>query len=246
MKIISNQELEMIKQFESNCNEMINGKFILADIKIAKILKSIAKSKELYGFLAECLLNFDFAKEFEKAKGKDYTSNYFKMPEESYKKVALVFCLLLEIDNKKMDFYDFVNKYFKSKKEDDEYGLFTRTMLIPFRDEILKNFNLFDAPTEVEETQVEEKHSTVDLKSEIVKHLQSMLNITQISPKINAKDKEKLNIVLQGFIEAVKLKNKKVLFALEIALADCVSKVKAIKSMYNELLDKLIKFYKQI
>jgi hypothetical protein len=243
---ISNQELELIRHFENNCNEMINGKFILADIKIAKILKSIAVSKAIYSYLAECLLNFDFVKEFDKAKGIEFSSAYFRMPEEDYKKVALVFCLLVEIDNKKLDFYDFVNKYFKTNNEGDEYALFTRTMLIPFRDGIMKNFNLFDAPSEVEEEIKAECQNIVDVKIEVIKHLQSMLNITQISPKINSKDKEQLKIVLTGLIEAVQLKNKKILFALEIALANAVSKVKHIKDMYNELIDKLIELYKEI
>ncbi|MGN1227915.1 MAG: hypothetical protein ACI4TX_04655 [Christensenellales bacterium] len=244
--MITNEEKEKILQFEANCNEMINGKFILADIKIAKILKSIANSKELYAYLAECLLNFDFAKEFEKAKGVDFTKNYFKMPEEAYKKVALVFCLLIEIDNKNIDFYDFVVKYFKTEKDGDEYGLFTRTMLIPFRDEILKHFNLYDYPTIIDELPTSEndvQSNGKDIKNELINHLQSMINVIQISPKINDEKKERLNIILNAFIEGVKINNKKILFALEIALADNVYKVKQLNAMYKDLLDMLIRFY---
>lgn len=247
MKKISNEELVKIKQFEDNCNEMINGKFILSDIKIAKILKSIANSKELYGYIAECLLNFDFQKEFEKAKGVDFTKNYFKMPNEGYKKVALVFCLLVEADDKRIDFYDFVVKYFKNDKNGDEYGHFTREVMIPFRDETLKNFGLYDAPTiAIEEEQIENNEQNIEIKVQLIRHIQAMINVVKISPKIADDKKEKLTVILDACVDAVRINNKKILYALEISLNDYATKIKLIKQMYEDLLNMFVKFYKEI
>lgn len=247
MKKISNEELEKIKQFENNCNEMINGKFILSDIKIAKILKSIANSKELYGYIAECLLNFDFGKEFEKARGSNFTKNYFKMPTESYRQVALVFCLLVEADNKRIDFYDFVTKYFKSDKDGDEYGHFTREVMIPFRDETLKNFGLFDSPAiALDEEQLAEEVPPTNAKLQLIKHIQSMCNVVKISPKVADDKKDKLIIILSAYLDAVKINNKKIIDALQISLEDYAGKIKAIKNLYDDLLSLTIKFYNQI
>lgn len=247
MKKISDEEIEKIKQFEENCNEMINGKFILSDIKIAKILKNIANSKELYGYIAECLLNFDFAKEFAKAKGVDFTKNYFKMPNVAYKQVALVFCLLVEADSRRIDFYDFVMGYFKNDKDGDEYCHFTREVMIPFRDEILKNFGLHDAPTvAIEEEQENEGGKAETIKIELIKHIQSMINVVKISPKITDDKKEKLAVILDACLDAVRINNKKILYALEISLNDYASKIKPIKQMYDNLLNLFVKFYKEV
>lgn len=246
MRDLSEEELEKIKQFELCCDDMINGKIILSDIKIAKILKAIAGSKELMAYFAECLLNFDFNKEFEKAKGIDFTHNYFKMPEEVYKKVALVFCILVEVDNKNIDFYDFVNKYFKVDKENDSYGEFCKQLLTPFKEEVLRNFGLIEEVEDVvNDEEIEEEMEDSSVKDDLIKHLQSMINIVQISPKIKDDKKEKIVLLLNGVIEAVKIKNKKILFGLEVALSDNLSKVKPIADMYHELLDLLIEFYSE-
>jgi hypothetical protein len=44
-----------IKNFFDACNEMIQGRFILSDIKISKILKAIANSEVLYDLFAQVL-----------------------------------------------------------------------------------------------------------------------------------------------------------------------------------------------
>lgn len=246
---ITDEELKKIEEFAENCDEMINCKFILADSKIAKILKSIANSKELYGYMAECLLNFDFTKEFGKSKVVGFSSNSFKMPDEDYKKVALVFCFLVEVDSKNISLYDFVTKFFADENV-DEYENFTKNFLLPFKIEILKHFGLYEEPVVedgVEETEADDENleddEEVDTTEDVVKHLQSMLNILQISPKIKDIHKEKLSVILKGFIEAVKLNNKTLMYAMEVALTDNIKKAKPLIPMYNELLNLLIILY---
>ena len=53
-------EVEKIKSFFIACDEMIEGRFILSDIKISKILKAIASSEVLYNTFAQVLNNFKF------------------------------------------------------------------------------------------------------------------------------------------------------------------------------------------
>ena len=52
-----------IKNFFDACNEMIQGRFILSDIKISKILKAIANSEVLYNLFAKVLTDFKFKEE---------------------------------------------------------------------------------------------------------------------------------------------------------------------------------------
>ena len=50
-----------LDNFLNACDEFIQGKFILADIKISKILRAISTSKEVYNLMAESLINYNFS-----------------------------------------------------------------------------------------------------------------------------------------------------------------------------------------
>ena len=68
---VSNEELSKIAQFISSVDDMINGKFILADVKITRVLNMIAGSDELYRYISECMIGFDFSREYHRAEAKN-------------------------------------------------------------------------------------------------------------------------------------------------------------------------------
>ena len=142
---VSNEELSKISQFIAGCNDMINGKFILADIKISKILNMIAQSSELYNFVKDCIFDFDFSKEFHRAEVKNRLNNgSFATPSAPNTLVAFVFCLLVECDAKRIDFYNFINENFPASSKTESYQLFANNLLVPFRDTISVHFNFED------------------------------------------------------------------------------------------------------
>ena len=142
---VSNEELTKITQFIAGCNDMINGKFILADVKITKVLNIIAESEELYRFITECMNGFDFSKELHRAEMKNsLNGGSFTAPQQPEKLVAFVFCLLVECDAKRIDFYTFINENFISKDRSDVYSKFANTLLLPFRDIISNHFGFSD------------------------------------------------------------------------------------------------------
>ena len=74
-------EQQKLKEFFAACDEMIGGRFILSDVKVAKILKAIASSKTLYDMFANCLLNFNYNREFKNAKtSSKINGGYFVLP----------------------------------------------------------------------------------------------------------------------------------------------------------------------
>lgn len=138
---VSNEELSKITQFTAGCNDMINGKFLLADIKIMKLLNMIADSDELYSYIKECMTDFDFSRELHRAEVKNRLNNgEFLVPTEPNSLVAFVFCLLVECDAKRMDFYNFISENFASENKSDSYKLFSQKILVPFRDAIASHF----------------------------------------------------------------------------------------------------------
>ena len=164
MDNLTQERLEDVKIFVDSCNEFINGKFILADMKIAKILKAIAASEDIYNLLAECMINFDFEYELKKCCVKNSTENgSFALPTETYKLIPVVFCLLVQIDSKRIDFDYFLKTQFPyAKGQNEEYERFSMQVVAPFRNAIA---GLFDVSTEVrkEETPKQEP-SIIDLK----------------------------------------------------------------------------------
>lgn len=147
---IANDEKNLIMNVILSCNELIDGKFILADSKISKILNDITESKEVYNLLSECMANFNFEREFIRAKIKLPTKpGYFKMPDEKYKILPMVFCILVDITKKKIDFQTFLRDYFTVEDgKISEYENFANEVIKPFRNAIS---DMFELPLVIEE-----------------------------------------------------------------------------------------------
>lgn len=162
-----------LRNFFVACDEFTNGRFILADIKIAKILRAIADCTEIYNLLEECMINFDFDRELGKCsvKGNIGEGVAFRLPSEMHKLIPLVFCLLVELDSKKIDFNYFLKTQFPlANSQNEEYEAFANSVIIPFKNAIA---DLFDVTTDIYQkeedpsamnpTYYEERESTVEL-----------------------------------------------------------------------------------
>ena len=101
----------------------------------------MADSDELYSYIKECMTDFDFSRELHRAEVKNRLNNgEFLVPTEPNSLVAFVFCLLVECDAKRMDFYNFISENFASENKSDSYKLFSQKILVPFRDAIASHF----------------------------------------------------------------------------------------------------------
>lgn len=155
-----------IAKFIKSCNDLINGKYILVDVKITAILKAIAESDDIYNILAECLINFDFEKEFTKASVSSPSDTTFKVPMEIHKIIPLVFCLLVEINRKHVDFDIFLETQFPYAGDQKErYDKFANNVIAPFRDAVA---SLFDMSTDVEEKAEEPPVNVLDKHVSVV------------------------------------------------------------------------------
>lgn len=162
-----------LKKFFAACDEFANGRFILADIKVAKILRAIADCEDIYNLLEECMINFDFDREFAKCKVKGSMGEVaaFRLPSEMHKLIPLVFCLLVEIDSKKIDFNYFLKTQFPlANSQNEEYESFSNSIIIPFKNAIAELFNVTTDIYKQEEnienmnpTYFEQNESTVEL-----------------------------------------------------------------------------------
>lgn len=132
---------EELDLFLERADDLVGGKYILADIKIVNLLKAIAASDTLLALFKNCLDEFDY----EAAKKKylirsQYLSadkGEFILPPNSRELLAFIFNVLMDIDGKRIVLSEFLDKYFY---EDGSccasYTAFINAMIKPFRNTI--------------------------------------------------------------------------------------------------------------
>ena len=127
--------------FLKSTDELENSKYIIADIKIIGVLKSIANSKTLVALFQNCLEDFDY----EQAKRKylvksPYLSDEkgeFIIPSSSRELLAFVFNVLMDLDSKRIILGDFLNKYFyENGSAYAGYSSFITKMIKPFSNSV--------------------------------------------------------------------------------------------------------------
>lgn len=263
--VYTDVEKEKLKNFFASVDEMIGGRFILSDVKVAKVLKNIASSEVLYNLFADCLVNFNFDTEFSKAKVTNRVNGgYFVLPEKEKSIVALVFCMLLEIDNQKLNLQAFVTEnFFSADGYNISYNNFALNVLVPFKtsvqnllgvdengesttkeyDEMQQNQTSINDYIEPEKTvEDEDLHKTKILFSNMRVILYDMLT-TLNQVRLKDVDRDELSILIRGMIEAVELENFKLINAFLVAFEKFIGKNKNFKDDFEELNQLLADFY---
>lgn len=194
--MISDRKSDII-QFINACNEFIEGKFILADIKISKILRSISSASEIYNLIAESMINFDFEREFERANKSSLGKgvNHFELPLDNQQIIPLVFSMLVEIDSKKLNFNTLLSTSFPLvNTQKEEYELFSKYVVLPFRNAIAQIFNV-DAKNYVFEEKPMEEVNILDKKMKEIEELDKALVLENSSEHTHEKPAGKTAVI---------------------------------------------------
>lgn len=248
----------LVLKFISSCNEMINGKFILADNKVNAILKDISLSEEIQKLIEECLKNFNFNREFSMAKVKTPTKpGYFVLPKEKEVIIPLVFCLLVDIKNRSLDLSQFLVDYFSTEGEDGitGYAKFGKEVIEPFKNAIADCFELprdvvLDDNTPLhKESELEEKQEpVVDVAKqlfcdEVLKIASEMINELKLDYKTKPEIKEDAIYILETMQEASLNLEISYINALVVAYRYVEQKIKLKSSWSFELYNAIDKYY---
>ncbi len=132
---------EELDLFLKNADELIDSKYIVADIKIAHLLKVIATSETLLALFKNCLSDFDYyeakKKYLVRSQFLSADKGEFILPPNSRELLAFVFFVLVEIDNKEIAFGEFINKYFfEDGSFSSGYASFINAMIKPFKNSV--------------------------------------------------------------------------------------------------------------
>ena len=212
------KRLKELNLFLEKADDLIQSKYILADIKIIHLLKAMAGSETILSIIKSSLDNFDYEK--EKAKilrpssymGEDKGEVF--LPEDSKTIIAFVFNLLIEIDNKTININDFIQKYFyEGGSYYDSYSAFMTKMILPFKMSIkllmegviegkIENPNV--KKEKVVESVKEEVKEFTNYKEEIAFLLKEDLKRLE-KKRVGKIDRGEIQTVIEAFIGALSL-----------------------------------------
>ena len=123
--------------FDERVNALIESKYILADKRIASLLKGIVSGSYLMSVVEESLKTFSYATEFARNRllvsDGDGVKARMTLPVDKVRLFTFVFCLLADIDAGKRDFTKFLTEYFGEETANDSFRRFCGEIIVPFK-----------------------------------------------------------------------------------------------------------------
>lgn len=229
-----------IDDFLIAIDSLISSKYILAERKISDVLLYVAKTSDVYNLIAKCMVNFDFETQWKTAT----SSHFFKLPEFDEDRVAFIFCLLSNIDDKNINFTYFLSEFFSAANSYSAYELFSKTVLVEFKRLIIKFIIKNDDKNEKDiiATKQNKKNNFEKLALEIA----DLLTKVKLMDKIKHSFLEKNDLIalLSTFALVCENKQTEYLYAFRVTLNASLLKNKLTKvniEQINQIVDKLIR-----
>ena len=245
------------EDFFNSVDELINCKFLVAEYKLQKMLQQLAAAEDVCSLIGECLDQFNRDREFAKAFVQDGQGDFmFVPPEEEYKMLALVFCTLVDIDAKNIEFTDFVKRFF-GKDTDNPFKNFVDSMIVPFRNLLAEAFGgekRENTNTEIfaqEELEENDQVQQFNLKEENTyqetqgedKFVRAQKIAVQILSQLeyarNEFANEMAKKICRAIVRTTDIKDLEVTQSLVFALKSC--KAKQVKFLVKEIEDLFLK-----
>ena len=220
-----------IDDFLNAISGTLESKYIFIDRKISDILISITKSPDVYNVIAKCMINYDFKEAWKKA----VKSNFIKLPLKEDDRIAFIFCLLSNIDDKNLDITMVLDRYFSYDSEIKPFELFCKNVIVEFKILILKKLNIESEP----EVIFTDKPRQMDEFLLLDKLLNDFLQIVIVQKKIKHLyiKKDELVEMIQTFIQAVKEKNYSYFSTFAKMINSSISKNKDLKAKFLQIVN---------
>ena len=101
-----------IDLFMRKCDELCASGIILADTRIAELLKCIVASDVLYAVFRKALRGYDHAAACRVCMQGTGARKQILLPKDEAQKAAFIFCLLVDIDGKRLTLNKLLQEYF--------------------------------------------------------------------------------------------------------------------------------------
>ena len=198
--------------FNTACDEFVSGRYILADVKVASLLKIIEEDEKLKDIISSCLEHFDFNKAFSEAVKQKGADKELVLPADEKRAIAFVYCLLYNFHTHSLNFYDFISQFYKTEDENagKEFYNFASSIILPFKEGLN---NIYTKRHVIVET-ADYQNNYYNKILSTVKLI--MANIDNYKLKMN--EKEEFTMLLNSLYLASEKNDKKLVYSLMIAL----------------------------
>ena len=215
-----------LKKFNQACDEFASGKYILANVKIKAILSTISDSAKFTELVTECLQDFDFKLAFQNS----ITEQGLMLPTGDKCVVAYCFNLLYNLNNGRINFLDFLTKYFsKEDVKGEEFNDFVSNILTPFKNSVNALYQQMYLMTESEDYQNNLFHKLTNI---------AKCNLDIIDDfKLKEIQKDELSLLLNAMMLASDKNDRKTVYALMVGIEYFTKANKGVKNLYLQLKD---------
>ena len=209
---MNNQVVHDLINFNTACDDFVNGKYILADVKISSLLNIIAEDNKLRNIVASTLEDYDFKEKLINATKSEGNGYILILPTDEKEIIAFVYSLFYRFNNKSIDFYDFISQYYKSDDENPgkEFYNFANAIITPFKNAINSIYSKRHVIVEADDYQKNYYNKLITTVKLIVKNIDNY--------KLKMNEKEEFTMLLNSLYLASQKNDKKLVFSLVVAL----------------------------
>lgn len=202
--------MQDLNQFNIACEQLLNGKYILIDIKISSILKIIDENEKLKNIVSNCLNQYDFSNILSK----ELTTN-ITLPQHEKEIVAFVYSFLFKFKNNELNL---------GEESSQTISQIIVNILPSFQIAVNKLYNKNHEQIESDEYQ---QNIFNNLRSTIKLVLENLDKY-----KFNTTNKEEFLMLTNSLYTASENNNKKLVYSLMIGLDYFTQRNKKLRSIY--------------
>lgn len=236
--------------FTNSVNTLIEGKLILVDKHIATVLRCVATSPTLCKALNDAVKTMSYATEFSRARV-TWTRNdgvveaSLKLPADRNRLFAFVVCLLTEVDSGRRNIMEFLKEYYNDADSNVSYYKFVNDVLKPFKkagENILRTVDPESLnPEYVEQAEKFFIAEKIYIDSALMNKIFEKMEQVRLSLlALNEADAKEFSTVSEYFVNALYLKNPKVLKVSWLAYKNTIGKY-LVTQQAGESLAELVK-----
>ena len=219
-------EFKELIPFNNSCQELIMGKYLLADIKIGSILKIIDNDEKLKNIVSACMADFDFLTTFNASITKNNEQFYLTLPTEEKNIIAFVYSILSAVKNGSINFDDFITKFYSNDSTNNVLE-FANNVIVPFKNAIN---SMYSKTHVIKNTNDYQNNIYNKLKTNIGLIISNLDNY-----KLKITEKEEFTMLLNSLYTASEKNDKNLVYSLMIGL-DYFSKAsKRVRNAYLSL-----------
>ena len=218
----STHKPEDLAGFKAAADELMSSKYILAEKRISDLLKTIATNSELLDLFRTALSGYNYSVE-----GKPK----LVLPKNQARKIAYIFCLLMEFDTGKRSLKDFLDTYYYMPQPNASLALWTKDMITVFKDvtEYLYVNGI--------ETLLDNEEIDYSLRRQVGEILENMNALLVRSSSVGADTKRDLFVILSAVENSLTPNKADVLKALIIGLEHVARETEIYQSFAPYLIE---------